>query len=394
MEPVGQPEVTSASAGIKDHAYSLLRALIRSHYFGDTLPTVQKLIHTTRIPKSAVEEALMRLENEDLIEKVGTSYRQVFIPDSERQGRAVFLLNSNIFATWYGIFQDYLIGFEEILNEQHVDTIFRSEFESVEQKFDTLREFRNNRINGVAFASFTEPSLRQYVIHEKIPTVLLGNATLREREIGCVSSDNQGGIESVVNHLLDLNHRQIAYYTTAVYTHDGFNDRLIGYELGMRRAGLKPVYDLVFAERHHTNMANRAALIFQSMDPRPTAIVCSCDREAFELMSELRQSGFKIPDQVAITGADNSIFGAIGDPPLTSLDPHPRQIGRFAANYLLNEMHAPQMPVRILLPTDLVERESVKLLPGTPAPIVREQEVPTRKTAKFVLPEEEELAQF
>ncbi len=394
MEPGGQNEVTSASAGLKDHAYSLLRALIRSHYFGDSLPTVQKLIHTTRIPKSAVEEALLRLENDDLLEKQGGSYKQVFAPDQERQGRVVFMLNSNIFATWYGIFQDYLIGFEEVLREQHIETIFRSEFESVEQKFETLREFRNNRINAVAFASFTESSLRQYVIREKIPAVLLGNATIRERELGCVCSDNQGGIESMVNHLLDLNHRQIAYYTTAVYTHDGFNDRFIGYELGMRRAGLKPVYDLVFAEKHHTSLASRAALMFQSMDPRPTAVVCSCDREAFELMAELRQSGFKIPEQVAITGADNSIFGAIGDPPLTSLDIHPRQIGRFAANYLLNEMHAPQMPVRVLLPTDLMARDSATLLPGTPTPIVREQAVPTRKTAKITLPEEEELSQF
>lgn len=395
MEPGSHSEGISASAGLKDHAYSLLRALVRSHYFGDTLPTVQKLVHTTRIPKSALEEALIKLENDDLIEKKGDVYRQVFMPDHQRQGRVVFLLNSNVFATWYGIFQDYLIGFEEVLREQHIETIFRSEFESVDQKLETLREFRANRIDAVAFASFTEQSLRQYVGKEKIPSVLLGNATIRERELGCVCSDNQGGIELMVNHLLDRNHRTIAYYTTAVYGHDGFNERFIGYELGMRRAGLKPIYDLVFAEKHHSGLASRAALMVQTMNPRPTAVVCSCDREAFELMAELRQSGFKIPEQISVTGADNSIFGAIGDPPLTSLDIHPREIGCFAASYLINEMSSPQIPIRMLLPADLVERESVTTLPAATAqPLVREQGIPTRKTAKIALPEEEEIAQF
>lgn len=396
METGGHPEGISASAGLKDHAYALLRTLVRSHYFGDTLPTIQKLVHTTRIPKSAVEEALLHLENDDLIEKHGDTFRTIFIPDHQRQGRVVFLLNSNIFATWYGIFQDYLIGFEEVLREQHIETIFRSEFESVDQKLETLREFRSNRIDAVAFASFTEQSLRQYVIKEEIPAVLLGNATIRERELGCVCSDNQGGIETMVNHLLDRNHRTIAYYTTAVYSHDGFNERFIGYELGMRRAGLKPIYDLVFDNRHHSSMANRAALMFQAMDPRPTAIVCSCDREAFELMAELRQSGFKIPEQVSVTGADNSIFGAIGDPPLTSLDIHPREIGCFAASYLLNEMQNPQIPIRMLLPADLMQRDSVKTIPGEAEPLKREQSVvPTRKTAKIALPEEEEeIVQF
>lgn len=395
MEAGGHFEGISASAGLKDHAYALLRALVRSHYFGDTLPTIQKLVHTTRIPKSAVEEALLRLENDDLLEKHGDSFRSVLIPDHQRQGRVVFLLNSNIFATWYGIFQEYLIGFEEVLREQHIETIFRSEFESVEEKLETLREFRTSHIDAVAFASFTEQSLRQYVIKEEIPAVLLGNATIRERELGCVCSDNQGGIETMVNHLLDLNHRTIAYYTTAVYSHDGFNERFIGYELGMRRAGLKPIYDLVFAERHHNSMASRAALMVQAMDPRPTAIVCSCDREAFELMAELRQSGFNIPGQISVTGADNSIFGAIGDPPLTSLDIHPREIGCFAASYLLNEMQNPQIPIRMMLPADLLERESVSTLPpGEAAPLNRDQAVPNRKTAKIALPEEEEIAQF
>jgi LacI family transcriptional regulator len=380
------------TATLKDNTVHLMGTLIRSNYFGQTLPPMQKILQHSRIPRSALEAALLDLENQDLIVKKGDTYESTVLPDPEKKGKVAFLLNSDIFMQWYGIFQEFLIGFEEALREEHYEVVFRSDFGNVDRKAQVLQEFRESGVSGVAFASYAEPKLREYVQANELPAIVLGHATIHQQELGCICSDNPSNIAEVVRFLVENGHRHIAYYSTAVHTHDGFQDRLIGYELGMRRAGLRSVHDLAFSERHNANLAIRAATIFQSMHPRPTAVACASDREAFELMSELQKSGVNVPNDVSITGSDNCMYCALSEPSLTSVDLHARMIGRAGAHYLLNEMQGHQLPIRMSLPTQIVIRNSVV---GVQYKAESENsQLLTKKTARITLPEDEDLNQF
>ncbi|HSI86698.1 MAG: substrate-binding domain-containing protein [Candidatus Methylacidiphilales bacterium] len=385
----GQTESGSVSASLKDRVYLVLRTLIRSSYFGEQLPPITKLVQMTRIPKSAVEEALLRLENEDLLEKHGASYKSIYIPE-ESLGRVAFLLNTNLFASWYGIFQDYLIGAEETLRAAGYDFLFRGDFASYEDKHELIREFHENGIRGIIFASFAEPKLRQYVLDHRIPSVILGNATIHQEELACVSSDNVGGIKKAVKLLVENGHRNIAYYTASATAHDGFEERLVGYELAMRAAHLQVQYDLVLQERHSSGLARKAATLFTAMRPRPTAIVCSCDREAFELIAELRQSNISVPEDVSVVGYGNSIFGTLSEPPLTTIEIFARDLGKIGANFLINEMVSSQVPIRMTLPTELVVRESVLGLEQS-TDASGGSDAPTPHTTRIDLPDSEEI---
>ncbi|PTX91960.1 hypothetical protein DB346_23685 [Verrucomicrobia bacterium LW23] len=384
----GQTE-GSVSAHLKDRVYLVLRTLIRSSYFGEQLPPLAKLVQMTRIPKSAVEEALLRLENEDLLEKHGASYKSIYIPEETSLGRVAFLLNTNLFASWYGIFQDYLIGAEESMRAAGYDFMFRGDFSSYEDKLELIREFHETGIRGIIFASFAEPSLRQYVLDKHIPAVILGNATIHQEELACVSSDNVGGIKKAVKLLIENGHRNIAYYTASANAHDGFEERLVGYELAMRAAHLTIRYEMVLQERHTAGLARKASVAFLAMDPRPTAIVCSCDREAFELISELRQSGISVPEDVSVVGYGNSIFGTMSEPPLTTVEIFARDLGRIGSNFLINEIVSPQVPIRMTLPTELVVRQSVLGLEAGGG--ASDGDAPSPHTTRIDLPDGEEV---
>ncbi len=340
--------------------------MVSANYFGNYVPSADDIALRTQMPREAVAAAMLRLENEELIAKQATGYERIILPDLEKLGTIAFLLNSDIFADWYGIFQDYLIGFEEAMREEHYEVIFRSDFNTLEAKLSTIREFQEAGVAGIAFASFAERKLRQYVSEANIPSIVLGNATIHQQELGSISNDNQGLMMEVVRFLVENGHRKIAYYTVQARAHDGFMDRLVGYELGMKKAGLAPVMDLVDMERHTPESARKAALAFTKIDPRPSAVICAGDREACELIAQFADLGIAVPNEVSITGVDDSAFGAMATPPLTTVSLNAQIMGRVAAHHLLNAIRGETFPIRMMLPTEIKIRESVVALPDTP----------------------------
>ena len=369
-------------------AYTLLKALTNSNYFGSYLPTAEEISIRTHLPQSAVEDAMLRLENDDLVDKTANGYERIILPNLEKRGTVAFLLNSDIFADWYGIYQDYLIGFEEALRSENYDVIFRSGFGTLENKLEAIREFQQAGVSGLAFASFAEQKVRYFVREAGIPSIGMGNATIHQQDIACVCNDNQGLMSEVVRFLVENGHRKIAYYTVQARSHDGFQDRLVGYELGMKKAGLAPMNELVFTEKHSEDIATRAAEAFRLLSPRPSAVICASDREACELIARFEEMEIPVPNEVSVTGVDSSTFGAMSSPPLTSVEMHAPVIGRVAAHYLLNIMNGETFPLRLMIPAETVIRESVVALPDTPHSVSGRV---SKKTSRIVVTEEDDM---
>lgn len=385
----------SSEDTLRSSTVRLFRALIRSNYFGQALPPLDTLIDTTGIPRHTVENALLDLENEDIVARNKSGgYDCIFLPDVDKAGEVAFLLNSDFFQPWQSIFHGFLIGFEQAMHDEHYEVMFRTNFDNVERKADAVRDFHEGGITGLALCSYAEPTLRQYAIEHEIPAIILGNATIHQAELGCVCSDNLSGMAEVVRFLAENGHRHIAYYSPAVRNHDGYQERYIGYEMGMRNAGLNPVNNLVFTERRGSNLATRAATIIQSMHPVPTAVACATDREAGELVIALQAAGLRVPDDVSVVGWGNGSYCAVSEPALTSVDIHSETIGQIAAHYLLNETRGHQIPIRMMLPTQIVIRDSVVGLEYREDK-TRTDRLLSKKTARVsALAEDDELNEY
>jgi DNA-binding LacI/PurR family transcriptional regulator len=353
----------------KDRALSLLKTLIRTRYFPDSLPGSAELSRLLRIPKTSIEYALECYVTDDLIgpkpNKAGFDYH----PNTNHAaGEVLFVVNTDILRGWYSLFQDWLIGLEQVLFEEGYETRVLSDFTSPLDKIDRLFEARERGVMGMVLASRVENVVIESVVQAKIPSVILGNSTINQQEIGCVCTDNASGIDKMVHHLLTEGHNRIAMYVNGLNFHDGFRERFTAYQHCMRQHGQEAWMDLVFYEPHSEVTARRAAEIFYGLTTRPTAIICGSDREAFELVAELRHLHIEVPKQVSVVGFDNNHYGRILEPPITTIDIFSAQMGRVAGNYLLNEMQAAQLPVKILLPTELIIRSSTQSSPGSKKP--------------------------
>ena len=91
---------------------------------------------------------------------------------------------------------------------------------------------------------------------------------------------------------------------------------------------------------------------------RPTAIVATNDVFAVGAMMACRSAGVAIPNEVSITGVDNTDLGATQTPPLTSIRTPIVEVGRAAAEQVVARLEGKPHTSFETLPFDLVFRGS------------------------------------
>ncbi len=93
--------------------------------------------------------------------------------------------------------------------------------------------------------------------------------------------------------------------------------------------------------------------------PGLDAIFCGNDQIARGAADRLRETGLRVPDDVALVGFDNwGVIAAACRPPLTTVDMNLRQLGRAAGERLLAAVDGHPGSGLQMLPCSLVVRES------------------------------------
>jgi LacI family transcriptional regulator len=96
-------------------------------------------------------------------------------------------------------------------------------------------------------------------------------------------------------------------------------------------------------------------------NPRPTAVFAVSDHEALLIYEMAKELGIAIPGDLSIVGYADLDFSSKLHPPLTTMRQRPREIGRRAAELILQRLDADlgdSPPTTICVGAELVERDS------------------------------------
>jgi DNA-binding LacI/PurR family transcriptional regulator len=214
------------------------------------------------------------------------------------------------------------LGYDAILSDTNYD--LRRTREAAERMME-------HNVRGVAVMT-SEISLR--LIHElarrRIAVTFLDLAPVQSY-MSNLRIDYFSGVEKIVKYLYQNGHRRIAF----VAGRPGLNSnlaRLHAYEKCMQALGLKPGPVVPGNLRFEGGLA--AGLAIAKMSPRPTAVMAINDLTAVGVIKGLMKSGCRVPEDISVTGFDNTRLAEYSNPSITTVDVHREMVGRMAADAL------------------------------------------------------------
>jgi DNA-binding LacI/PurR family transcriptional regulator len=186
-----------------------------------------------------------------------------------------------------------------------------------------------------------------------LPTVF-GGRPLHHEPPWYVDADNRGGARIATDRLIGIGRTRIAAITGLADT-DVSEARHRGYLEAVTMAGLPPYAVRAGDFTEPSGVAAMTTLL--ETHPHLDAVFAANDNMAAGALRVLRDSGRRVPADVAVVGFDNLAIAAHTDPPLTTIHQPIQALGREMTRMLL-ALIAGQQPSPLILPTKLIVRES------------------------------------
>jgi LacI family transcriptional regulator len=199
-----------------------------------------------------------------------------------------------------------------------------------------VRAFVERRVDGVVIPSMTEHSrIADELLERNIPTVCVGFSD-NDPRLGAVDCDEEGAMAEVASHLMDLGHERIAFKYQE--TRDHAVDR--------RPAALRAAL-------------NERGLDLVDVADRPSAICCSNDVVAIDLIAELMDEAAEVPADVSIVGFDDIPMAAHPRIALTTVHFDAQATGEVVIERLLRAIaESRHVSERVTLGANLVVRST------------------------------------
>jgi LacI family transcriptional regulator len=226
-----------------------------------------------------------------------------------------------------------------------------------------LQLLQQQRVQGILVTPVDpeSPTLDE-IRHHGTPLVIV-DRTRNDSTFCSVAVDDLLGGRLAVEHLVDRGHERIAFVGGPM-TLGQVRDRLEGARSAWGAAG-RPAGDLTVITTQSLDVAaGREAggrLAGLASARRPTAAFCANDLTALGLLQHAIGNGTSVPEQLAIVGYDDIEFAAAAAVPLSSVRQPRHELGRAAAELVLDEARNPAHHHRqILFTPELVARESTR----------------------------------
>jgi len=169
-------------------------------------------------------------------------------------------------------------------------------------------------------------------------------------DLPSVSFDRQDAAHKATSHLLSRGCRDLVFVGPT-------DNRVFGFRQALAEHGLGVADDDILgsATIHHGYDACGALL---ERRPAPDGIVGGSDEVSIGVLRRLNERGITVPGRVAMASIDNIEMSEFSTPPLTTVSVQTGEMGSYAVHVLMDRASRPRTPASIILPTQLIVRES------------------------------------
>ncbi|OPX45923.1 arabinose metabolism transcriptional repressor [Ruminiclostridium hungatei] len=351
--------------------YSKLKDFIKEEIImgrikpGERISSENTLAERLSLSRHTVRKAISMLVNEGYL--YTEHGRGTFCKD--RSKSRTNSRNIGVMTTYISeyIFPGVIQGIDFVLSERGYSIMLKNTDNNVDKEAQYLQEILNKDLEGLIIeptksSVFTDNIAFYRALDEhNIPYLFIHGVYPLLSDKPHIVLDDKYGMYLAVKHLIDLGHKEI----TGIFKADDVQgiERHKGYVRALEES--KMPYDPDSVIWFHTEdrkikpQAEVEAMLKEGK--KIDAIACYNDQAAFGVYEKLSEMGISVPEDISITGFDDSYYATSCPVKLTSVS-HPKELlGELAARTLLEMLEKPyyaKSGIRQIIKPELIIRDS------------------------------------
>ncbi len=270
-------------------------------------------------------------------------------------------------------FTKVINGIEEVANKRGYNVLVGLSNESFDKEVLNMEMLANGSIDGFILSISKETLMQQdyhhfkEILEEGIPIVMFDRIV---DEINCdkVVVDDFEGAKKAVKKLISEGCRNIAIITTKDYINVG-RLRTRGYLEALNENNIEPkaslvlkVDDKLITEEYLDGIEREIKLLFEN-NKDIDGVFAVNELYAITAMKVARKFNKRIPEDIQVIGFTDGVLSKHSFPALTTVSQHGREVGRKAAELLIDKLDNDILEDKyqtLVIETELIERESTR----------------------------------
>ena len=176
-----------------------------------------------------------------------------------------------------------------------------------------------------------------------MPPVVSLESRLFSDRLSSITMDNALYSGQITQHLIDGGRRKILYVSGPLHI-EHERARFDGYRNCLLKNGIGPDPVLQKSGTYLSESGYNAVMEALNEGVRFDAVQASNDQAAIGALKILKERGFRVPDDVAISGFDNLFPSTLVSPAITTVDVPNYEMGAAAMRELLDRIEHPDAP--------------------------------------------------
>ena len=219
-----------------------------------------------------------------------------------------------------------------------------------------LMIMRERNIDGIILTG----SIYTRLEHDKILDnfadipIVMANGTINRSNVKSVFVDESRGIEIATEHLFSRGFRRLAYIVDK--DTESAERKKSGFLRQMTALGIQDAADHVYYTPY--GLTGGASIAEQLYKKGYNGLVFGEDLTAVGAMNALTSQGIRVPDQVGITGCNNSEYAVLCNPGLTSINNKAEVLSELTARLLADLLSKKKETAETIVIPELVIRGS------------------------------------
>jgi LacI family transcriptional regulator, galactose operon repressor len=260
----------------------------------------------------------------------------------------------------HSFFVEIVAGIEPVASPHGYGLLLCSSGEDPRKERSELEMLCGRQVDGIVLAASYAAANKEMLLRlTRLGTalVMIDRDDYPGVECHRVLTDDERVGMLATTHLLDAGRRAVAHIGGPPIVHARRREK--GWREVLHARRIKPSADWIVRAGFMETDGYRAMKRLLTVRPRIDAVFAANDPAAIGAMKAIWEAGLTIPDDIAVVGAGDIIHGDLLRVPLTTIAWSRADLGREAAELLLDAAdRAEDPPRRVIVPPHLVIRES------------------------------------